>query len=381
MMIDLSVGVKIYDNDWFLRHGMEVEAAADLLRSMGITYVITQSRFLPMQDTAVESAVRATDRQRYAGQDDLAFRDALKDRGIAYFGCLNICFDPAYSRLHPELLPVDQHGDKAALQDWYVGMAPDNEQNLAHKINLLETGVRELRPDGIHLGFIRWPGFWETWLPDAQRSSKPDYSYAPDTLRRFRDDTGADIAVEQPRQAAEQIAALYRETWRDWKCDVTVSAIGRIRGAVHAIRPGIELAINTLPFFRTDFDDAVTEVFGQDVSRLNAVVDVFEVMAYHQILRRDSAWPAAIATDIKERSKARAICTLQAKAIYLDGMHAGHGRAEQIGADEFSDALERLEASPVDGVCVFTLSQLIEQSETARGKAMIERLRDFRRPR
>lgn len=377
-MIDLSVGVKIYDNDWFLKHGMEVEAAADLLRSMGITYVITQSRYLPMQDTAVESSVRGQDRARYAEQDDLAFRNALKDRGISYFGCLNICFDPAYTRQHPHLLPIDQHGNRAMQEDWYVGMAPDREENLAHKIGLLETAVRELQPEGIHLGFIRWPGFWETWLPDTRRASKPDYSYAPDTLQRFRKDTGADIPVDRPKQAAKKIATDYRQAWRDWKCGVTVSAIGRVRKAVHAIKPDIEIAINTLPFFRTDFDDAVTEVFGQDVSRLDAVVDVFEVMAYHQILRRDSAWPALIASDIKQRSKARAICTLQAKAIYLDGMHAGHGRADQISTEEFSDALRRLEASPVDGVCVFTLSQLIEQSGTAAGKAMIARLRNFR---
>lgn len=377
-MMDLSVGVKIYDNDWFLKHGMEIEAAADLLRSMGITYVITQSRYLPMQDTAVESAVRGHDRARYAAQDDLAFRNALKDRGISYFGCLNICFDPAYTRRNPDLLPIDQHGNRAVQEDWYVGMAPDREENLAHKIGLLETAVRELQPEGIHLGFIRWPGFWETWLPDMQRASKPDYSYAPDTLRRFRDETGADIPVDQPIQAAKRIASHYREAWRDWKCGVTVSAIGGIRSAVRAIKPDTEIAINTLPFFRTDFDDAVTEVFGQDVSRLDAVVDVFEVMAYHQILRRDSAWPARIASDIKQRGKARAICTLQAKAIYLDGIHAGHGRADDISAEEFSDAVGRLEASPVDGVCVFTLSQLIERSETADGKAMIARLRNFR---
>jgi len=179
-------------------------------------------------------------------------------------------------------------------------------------------------------------------------------------------------------QAAARIASHYREAWRDWKCGVTVSAIGRIRNAVRAIKGDTEIAINTLPFFRSDFDDAVTEVFGQDVSRLDAVVDVFEVMAYHQILRRDSAWPARIASDIKQRGKARAICTLQAKAIYLDGTHAGHGRADDISAEEFSDAVGRLEASPVDGVCVFTLSQLIERSETADGKAMIARLRNFR---
>ena len=64
------------------------------------------------------------------------------------------------------------------------------------------------------------------------------------------------------------------------------------------------------------------EVFGQNISRLSDVVDVFEVMSYHQILRRDAEWPAAIGTDIKRRCKGKVICTLQAKALYLHGMHS-----------------------------------------------------------
>jgi hypothetical protein len=159
---------------------------------------------------------------------------------------------------------------------------------------------------------------------------------------------------------------------------VTVAAIRGIRGAVRSIKPDVEIAINTLPFFRTDFDDAVTEVFGQDISRLNAVVDIFEVMAYHQILGRDAAWPAAIATDVKRRSDAKVICTLQAKAMYLDGMHAGRGRATRLASDEFADAVTRLEHSPVDGLCIFTFSQFLEELGTPDGEAKAARLKTFR---
>ncbi len=377
-MIDLKVGMKIYDNDWFVKHGLEVEQAADLLHGLGVTYVITQSRFLPMQDTAVPSAVRGDDRARYRELDDIAFREALAVRGIAYLGCLNICFDPSFSNLHPELLPIDQHGRRAVMEDWYVGMPPDREANLQHKIGLLRTAVQELQPEGIHLGFIRWPGFWETWLPDTRRADRPDYCYAPETLRRFREATGVDVPPDDPSAAARHIATHHRERWRDWKCSVTVEAIGRIRSAIHAVKPDVEIAINTLPFSRTDYDDAVTEVFGQDVSRLNAVVDIFEVMAYHQILGRDAVWPEAIATDIKRRSGSKAICTLQAKAMYLDGMHAGRGRATEIAASEFAGAVDRLERSGVDGICIFTFSQFLEERDTPQGLAMAARLKAFR---
>lgn len=379
-MIDLRAGVKIYEGDWMARNRLDPEQAADLLASMGITYVITQSRFLPMQDSAVDSAVRLERTSGDPEQDDIALREALRERGIGYLGCLNICFDPILSRLHPELLPIDQHGRRAVQEDWYVGLAPDREANLRHKSGLLERAVQALQPDGIHLGFIRWPGFWETWLPDIPRSAHPHYCYAPDTLARFRDDTDIDIPSADPAEAARLIGAEHREAWRDWKCRITVSAIARLRGAIQAIRPGTEIAINTLPFFRSDFDDAVTEVFGQDVDRLRAVVDVFEVMAYHQILRREADWPASISADIKKRgAPSRVICTVQAQALYLDGMHAGKGRATDIPAQEFAHALRELEAGPADGVCVFTLTQLLEMRETAKGRAMFETLSAFRR--
>src|ERR1700733_6005407 len=42
-MHSLSVGMKIYDNRWFLERGLSPEAAADFLKDMGVTWVIAQS--------------------------------------------------------------------------------------------------------------------------------------------------------------------------------------------------------------------------------------------------------------------------------------------------------------------------------------------------
>ena len=138
--------------------------------------------------------------------------------------------------------------------------------------------------------------------------------------------------------------------------------------------------INTLPFSPEDFDDAVEEVFGQGVTGLAEVSDVFEVMTYHQILRRDADWPGAIGTDIKRRSGgATTVCTIQGSALYLDGMHAGRGRSEAITTDEFIRAVDGVEASGVDGVCVFTFTDFLNMRDTADGRRRIDRLKAFRR--
>lgn len=378
-MFDPRVGMKIYDNVWYLRHRLEPEQAADILAGMGVTYVMAQSKLLPMQDTAIESEVTEEERARFATLDDRAFRDALRERGIAYFASLNIGFDPSFIAAHPDLLPVDQFGRREEKTDWYIGLPPDRGANIAHKLALLEKATRALEPDGVHLGFIRWPGFWEIWLPDVKRAEMPDYCYGPETLTRFCRETGVDVPVNDPVKAAAMIAAHHKAAWRDWKCSVTERAVGSIRTALASIKSDIKIAINTLPFFVSDFDNVAEEVFGQSPPRLNAVADVFEVMGYHQILRRGPEWPAAIADDVKRRSRSTTVSTIQGSALYLDGMHANRGRAAEITTEEFLDIVGRVEASTADGVCVFTFTDFLDMRETAEGKRRIARLKAFRR--
>ena len=65
-----------------------------------------------------------------------------------------------------------------------------------------------------------------------------------------------------------------------------VAAARMVRGAIaHLGRYRLGCG-RPLPFFLAEFDNAVEEVFGKSVSRLAEVADVFEVMTYHQILKR-----------------------------------------------------------------------------------------------
>jgi hypothetical protein len=379
MTFDLSVGMKIYDNSWFLRDGLEPEAAADRLKAMGVTWVIAQSKLLPMANSAVESAVSESGLARYQALDDLRFRNLLGERGISYFVVLNICFDPQFASAHPQLLPIDQLGRVEEMQDWYIGLPPNRHENIAHKIGLLERAVTALGPDGVHLGFIRWPGFWETWLDDVRRDDMPDYCYSPRTLGAFASEQGVDIPLHDPAAAAAAIRDRYLRQWSSWKCGKTFAAIAEIKKAVQNAGGPMPISINTLPFFRDEFGGAVEDVFGQDVARLRDVVDVFEVMAYHQILRKNAEWPAAVASDIKRRSEQRTVCTLQARPLYLEGMHAGRGRSPTLDAAEFRRAVDAVEKTDIDGLCLFTFDDFLALEGTSDGSAMIERIRSFRR--
>ena len=378
MTIDLRSGIKIYDNDWFIRFGWEPEQLADYLVSLNLSYVIAQSRFLPMDNSAVQSSVTAADRARYAKLDDVALRNLLRERGIAYIAVENICFDPTYAAEHPEDLPIDQFGVRHQQVDWYVGVPPDRKANIAQKAERLKAAVDALDPDGVHLGFIRWPGFWETWLPGESRSDKPEYCFDPQTIAAFNDFAGLALDPEAGHLNAPAIFSEHRADWTRYKCETTREAIRSIRAVVEAGRVPVPVSINTVPMFQEDFGHAVTEVFGQDWTVLRDVVDTFEVMTYHQIVRQDAAWPAAVAEHIRKVSGQAAIATVQASPLYLEGMHTGMGRNPTLDAEEFSRMLDPLETAEIEGICVFTLTELMNRMDSEDGRAIGERLSGFR---
>lgn len=78
--------------------------------------------------------------------------------------------------------------------------------------------------------------------------------------------------------------------------------------------------LNILPFSAGDIDSAREKVFGQNIESLASVVDMFEVMTYHQILRRPICWIPPAGEEVKRRSGLKTLCTIQSKPIYLDGI-------------------------------------------------------------
>ena len=106
----------------------------------------------------------------------------------------------------------------------------------------------------------------------------------------------------------------------------------------------------------------MSEVFGQRLEDLAPVVDVFELMCYHQILRRPVSWIADVAREAKERAADRtAVCTVQAEALYLDGMHAGRGRVASIDPPAFQEVVNTVARSPADGILFFTFTDFLVQ--------------------
>lgn len=356
-----QAGIKIYSDDWFLKHKLSYAEAARYLRDWGVTFVLAKSRYLAMPDSAVESAAPPELADRYATYDDRKFRDALAKEGIAYWPTVCMFFDPPAIAADPSLRPVGSDGRPMEQIDWYVGIAPSREDYVARQVAAIERAVEALEPDGVFLSFTRWPGFWELWMPHHTRQDWPEYSYDQHTLARFARETGVNLPTRAPAAAASWIEAHARETWTSWKCQVVADVTRQVKEACHRIKPGLPIMLNTLPF-GTDFDNAQEKVFGQRVEALADVVDVFEVMTYHQILKRPTSWIPRVGKEVKLRSGRETVCTIQAQPIYLDGLYARDNRSPTLDAVEFAEAIDAVENSNLDGVVVFVWSDLLEEA-------------------
>ena len=170
-----------------------------------------------------------------------------------------------------------------------------------------------------------------------------------------------DVPTRDPADAASWIEAHARDAWTDWKCQVVANVVRQIRDGCRRIKPDVRIMLNALPF-GGDFDGAQEKVFGQRIEALADVVDVFEVMTYHQILKRPTSWLPQIGEEVKNRSGRETVCTLQARPIYLDGIYAKDNRSPTLDAEEFAEAVGAVENSNVDGVVVFVWSDLLEKA-------------------
>ena len=107
---------------------------------------------LPMQDTAIESEVPPDEAKRFATLDDRAFRDALKERGIAYFASLNFGFDPNSSPpIRKRCQSINSAGGKRRSTGTSACRRTGGEY--CSQVGLLERAVRaraRWRASGLH---------------------------------------------------------------------------------------------------------------------------------------------------------------------------------------------------------------------------------------
>ncbi|MFC1936487.1 hypothetical protein ACFLYP_02340 [Chloroflexota bacterium] len=373
-----NVGVKVYDSDWFIKYKLSYAEAAKTLKDWGCSFVLAQSKYLPMPDSAVKSEAGPDSSDRYAQLSDRAFRDALSAEGVDYWATVCMFFDPYEIEKNPELRPVGSDGEPMEMVDWYIGIAPAQEVFVKQRVDQIVNAVKALEPKGVFLSFMRWPGFWELWKPESAKLEFPEYCFSAHVLGKFSEDLSIEIPAGETKFQADFIFSNHRATWVEWKCEQVLQVIRNLKEKIREIDPDIQIMLNTLPFGNADYGNAQKSYFGQDIERLNQVVDVFEVMTYHQILNRPVEWIPRIGKEIKERTGKKTYCTIQVKPHYIDGIHKGYMRNEAISVGEFDHTVRLVEEHDLDGVVIFVWSDLLEEMLLRNNSAHIQALQSVK---
>jgi hypothetical protein len=366
------VAVKNYGFEWYLRYGLSEAQAAEAMVRHGIDWVAVQNLRDPLPTTAVIQEMPGPP------YEDRRFRDALRARGLKVFEATAVLFRPDAYEVHPDLRPVDARGRRMERFGWYVGLCPTSPAYLAERAAVIEEVASTLQPDGVFLSFIRFPGFWELWMPETRRDDLVEYCFCDRCLARFSTETGNDLP-EGPIAARSAIVLHeLRDAWTAWKCGVIAGVIGTLRSAAERGRPGAEVLINGVALGRADYGNAVSEVLGQCPESIGEVADHIELMFYHQIMRRDpAAWIAQLTPEVRARTSMTLLACLQGKPDYLTPLYAVGRRHATIPFEEYLGALRAVAASPADGVMVYHWVDFLENELAGDGR-MVEALRAFK---
>ncbi|MCS5713177.1 hypothetical protein NVV95_01285 [Herbiconiux sp. CPCC 205716] len=367
------IGVKCYGFEWNTRYGLSEVQAADRLRSHGVDWVILQNRRDPVPTSDVEQVLPSAD-----AYDDHRFRDALRERGIRTFETSAVYFRPSENAAHPDLNPRDADDEPMVPYDWYLGVSPHSQDYLERRIAVMSEVVGDLQPDGLFLNFIRFPGFWESWTRVVERSEIPEYSFAPDAVRRFEAETGHDLGEGPAARRNRTLQHELRAEWTAWKCSVVERNVQAIKDAAERVRPGTEILINGLAFPLADRGDVAREICGQDLGALSGIAEHIETMVYHQILGYEpDPWVERVLADLRPRVQGTLLASLQTTATYTAPPHLGLGRRSDLPPTEVRDALAAVARSGADGVSMYHWVDILADELMADG-VMARALRDYK---
>jgi hypothetical protein len=360
--VNRIVGMKSYGFEWFTTYGLSPEGAAAALVRQGVDWVAVQNLVDPLPGSAVDQAPPGPTYR------DQHVRDALRDRGLRIFEATAVFHQPGIVAGRPDLRAIDAEGRPLEQIGWYLGMCPSSEWYLAERAALMEEVVDTFRPDGVFLSFIRFPGFWELWMPETRREEIAEYCFCDRCTGRFEAETGQRLPAGPVAARSAVLRHELRDDWTRWKCRTISGAVSTLAAAARRAKPGVDVMVNGIAFGRDDYQNATMEVLGQELEGLSASVDHFELMFYHQIQRRDPApWIARVTAEARSRTARTLLACLQSKADYLDPLYAAGRRRPTIPTEEFVGALRAVAVSPADGVMVYHWKDFLEDEAVGAG--------------
>lgn len=286
---------------------------------------------------------------------DPEFRELAHANSVKLFVILPIFYAPEKLEKRPELYAVTKDGSRAE-NDWVKFVCPTREEYNRERKDELVKLIRDYDPDGISLDFIRFFVFWEKVYPEDTLESLPDSCFDDSCLKKFQAEKGIQIPdhLTSVQEIAAWITANYRQEWADWKCSIINGMVGSIAREARQIKPDILINIHMVPWRENDYSGAQRSIAGQDPAALAAFSDYLSPMCYFHMLKRKPSWVNSVVNDLKERSSAKILPSIQVAKAYLD---------TEVSPADFREALTEALKPPSSGVVFWSWDALQKSPE------------------
>lgn len=280
------------------------------------------------------------------------FRKFAELDDVDIFIILPVFYNPEELEKSPDLYAITDKGEKAS-EEWVRFVCPTREDYRERRIAYIKQLVRELRPDGISLDFIRFFVYWEKIYADRSLNSIVQTCFDSHCLMKFQQESGVRIPAEisDVREKARWILENRLQEWTEWKCHVITAMVGDIVSGVKKIDPDIMINVHAVPWRQDDFRGAIRIIAGQDLAKMAEHTDFISPMCYSHMLKRDPIWIQSVVADIYGQTQSRILPSIQVKEAYLEDV---------LSVDEFRECLDAALKTPSEGV-VFWSWEALEQ--------------------
>jgi hypothetical protein len=283
-------------------------------------------------------------------------QEARKHR-ISTFMIFPVFFNPEALAEDPGLAAINRNGEPA-VDEWVEFVCPSREPYRLQMVEQVRQMVREHRPDGISIDFIRHFVYWEKVYPDRDPVTLPVCCFDSVCMARFQAETGTDIpgTLTTTEEQADWILDNHEAGWTAWHCAQITSMVAAIVRAAIEEKPDIRVNIHLVPWTREDFNGAIRRVAGQDVPALSQFCDYLSPMTYAHMVRQPPSWIHHIVEDIYGQTRASILPSIQVGKAYLD---TGYGQ------DEFKMAIDAALQLPSSGLILWSWERLMAEPEKA----------------
>ena len=281
-----------------------------------------------------------------------AFREQAAKHQIKRFLILPTFYDPITLKNNPELYAITEKG-VPAIEEWVEFVCPNKTEFRQKKVLYFTNLIKDLKPDGISIDFIRYFAFWEKIYPDRSSASLTNTCFDKTCLDKFQNDTG--IKIPESVSGTDQIAAWiihnHGNEWTNWKCYTITSMVQEIADLARATDPSIKINLHAVPWRSTDYDGAIKNITGQNFTDLAKYVDYISPMCYHYMVKREPVWIHDVTNDIFTQTKSNILPSIQVGKAYLKN---------ELTKEAFKEALEYSLKPPSIGVIFWNWNAINE---------------------